>query len=204
MAHDKAPQDPVIYTHKDFGQSYFATNLPNSYERMWMVARAINFDIDGYNRSYNSADRAQKKRYSKNFLRLVDSPINYVYWHTLKYWQNGTFRFLPMFWLLSFGTAWWVSGGNNYRGSIHTAIENVARGHQQWEHPTEHFTYNKNLTLLFHEHEFMMDKGLVSQKAAPPYPKFVRLNFYARDQNLRKYFAHRERREVNPFTGKPN
>jgi hypothetical protein len=54
-----------------------------------------------------------------------------------------------------------------------------------------------------HEHEFMMDKGLVSQKAAPPYKKFCKLNHYTRDQNYRKYLAYRERRGVDLFTGRP-
>ena len=63
MAYDKPPQDPIVYTHQDFGAAYFDANLPNSYERMWMVARAINFDFHNYNKFYSNPDRASKKRF---------------------------------------------------------------------------------------------------------------------------------------------
>lgn len=203
MAHDKAPFDPVILQHKDFGAAYFETNLPNSYERMWMVARAINFDFDNYNKLYSTPDIATKKRYSKNFFRFLDSPVNYVYWHSIRHWMNGSFRFLPLYWGLCYGLTWWVSGAALYKSSAHAQLEKVYRGNVSTEAPVEHFTYNKNLTLFFHEHEFMMDKGLVSQKSVPPFAKFVRLNNFVRDQNFRKYFAHRERRGADLFTGKP-
>mgnify|MGYP000005050883 CR=1 FL=1 len=204
MAHDRFPENPVVFTHKDFGAANFDANLPNSYERMWMVCRAINFDLDNYNKLYANPDVALKKRYSKNFLRFAESPLNYLYWHTLRYWQNGTFKLLPFYFSITVLATWWISGSNNYRGSVHTALERTYEGHQQYEFPIETFSFNKKLTLQFHEHEFMMDKGMISQKAAPPYPKFARINNYVRDQNLRKYFAHRERRDVDPFTGKPN
>ena len=173
MAYERPPQDPIVYTHQDFGAAYFDANLPNSYERMWMVARAINFDLGNYNKFYSNPDRASKKRYLKNFLRFADGPLNYMFWHTVRYWQNGTFRMLPFYWLICFGGTWWVNGGNRYRGASHTAMENTFSGHSQWEFPTETFSFNKNLTALFHDHEFMMDKGMTSQKAAPPYPKLL-------------------------------
>jgi hypothetical protein len=94
-------------------------------------------------------------------------------------------------------------GKQNARNSQFSAFERVMKGHQQWEFPVEVFSHNKNLGLLMHEHEFNMDKGLVSQKAAPPYKKFCKLNHYTRDQNYRKYLAYRERRGVDLFTGKP-
>jgi len=79
----------------------------------------------------------------------------------------------------------------------------VYKGHADVEVPIEYFTFNKSLTFFFHDHEFMMDKGLISGKAAPPLPRYCKLNTYTRDQNLRKYFAHRERRGADLFTGKP-
>jgi len=72
MAYDKAPVDPVVYTHKEFGASFFEGNLPNSYERMWMVMRAINFDVDNVNRLYLNPDRALRKRYLRNVFRALD------------------------------------------------------------------------------------------------------------------------------------
>jgi hypothetical protein len=203
MAYDKPPSDPVILSHKDFGAAYFEANLPNSYERMWMVARAINFDFDNYNKLYSTPDIATKKRYVKNAFRFFDSPLNYIYWHSIRYFQNGTFRFLPIYWGICFGSAWWFMGSTQYKASVGIQLEKVFKGKARTETPVEHFTFNKNLTLFFHEHEFMMDKGLVSQKSVTPQAKYVRLNNFVRDQNFRKYFAHRERRGADPFTGKP-
>lgn len=204
MAYDRPPDDPVVYTHRDFGAAYFEAALPNSYERMWMVARAINFDLGNYNKYYSNPDIASKKRYLKNFFRFADGPINYLFWHTLPYWQSGRFKLMPLYWGLCFLGTWWIVGGNNSRGATEKALERTYSGHQQWEFATETFSFNKNLTFLFHEHEFNMDKGMISQKSAAPYPRFARLNNYVRDQNLRKYFAHRERRGVNLFSGKPS
>jgi hypothetical protein len=170
---------------------------------MWMVARAINFDVENYNRVYNTADRALKKRYSKNFIRLVDNPFAYMFWHSRPYMQSGAFKFLPFFWFITIGVTWWEMGKMNYRNSLFTAYEGVMSGHRQWEFPVEVFNHDKSNSLLMHEHEFMMDKGLVSQKAAPPYKKFCKLNHYTRDQNYRKYLAYRERRGVDLFTGRP-
>ena len=48
MDQDKPPYNPIVHTHKDFGASFFVENVPNGYERMWMVARAINFDVENY------------------------------------------------------------------------------------------------------------------------------------------------------------
>merc|ERR1719264_665791 len=63
-----------------------------------MVARAINFDVENYNRAYNAPDRALKKRYSKNFIRFVDNPLAYTFWHARPYMESGAFKFLPFFW----------------------------------------------------------------------------------------------------------
>lgn len=181
MDSDKPPYDPVVHTHKDFGASFFVENVPNGYERMWMVARAINFDVENYNRAYNAPDRALKKRYSKNFIRFVDNPLAYTFWHARPYMESGAFKFLPFFWFCTIGLTWWNLGKRLYRSSAFESHERVFSGHQQWEAPTEQFTYNKNLSLYVHEHEFMMDKGLVSQKAAPPMTRFVKLNTFTRD-----------------------
>lgn len=203
MAQDKAPSDPLVYTHRDFGAAYFVVNLPNSYERMWMVARAINFDVENYNKIYNNPDRAMKKRYIRNFIRFLDQPLSYVYWHSLPYWRSGTIRFLPLYWAFCFIGTWWVMGSTLYQGAVDRSREAVRAGHKRYETPVEEKSWSHYNAMLFHEHEYSMDKGMVSQKGAPPYPKFCRLNYHVRDQNLRKYFAHRERRGVDPFTGKP-
>ena len=71
MSVDKPPYDPVIYSGKDIGASGFQVGLPNSMERMWMVARAINFDFSNYNKLHSTPDRALKKRYLKNVFRLL-------------------------------------------------------------------------------------------------------------------------------------
>ena len=203
MAVDKAPENPYVYTHRDFGAAYFVRNLPNSYERMWMVARAINFDVENYNKIYNVPDRAMKKRYIRNFLRFVDQPLQYTYWHSLPYFRSGTIRFLPLYFAVCFVGTWWVTGSTLYQNAVDRARERVRDGHERYETPVEHRSFSHFQAMLFHEHEFSMDKGLISQKGVPPYPKFCRLNTYVRDQNYRKYFAHRERRGVDPFTGKP-
>lgn len=110
MASDKPPVDPDFYTHKEFGAAFFDVTLPNSYERMWMVMRAINFESDKYNRVYNVADKALKRRYLRNFFRLVDNPIGYVFWHSRPYFESGAIKLMPMFWAFSFFATFWYMG----------------------------------------------------------------------------------------------
>mmetsp|Transcript_30983 Transcript_30983/g.30639 ORF Transcript_30983/g.30639 Transcript_30983/m.30639 type:complete len:173 (+) Transcript_30983:114-632(+) len=170
---------------------------------MWMVGRAINFDFTNYNKFYSNPDKGTKNRYLKNFMRFVDSPINYVFWHTLPYWQTGKFKFLIAWWMVTYGGVFLISGRLRTQASAMDAGESTYQGHTQWEFPVETYSQSKMMTFYFHDHEYNGDKGKISQKAALPNQKFCRLNNYVRDQNFRKYFAHRERREVDPFTGAP-
>ena len=150
MAQDKAPSEPLIYTHRDFGAAYFVTNLPNSYERMWMVARAINFDVENYNKIYNNPDRGMKKRYLRNFIRFVDQPLSYLYWHSLPYWRSGTIRFLPLYFSFCFIGTWWVMGSTLYQGSVDRAREEVRGGHKRYENPMEEKSFSHFNAMLFH------------------------------------------------------
>lgn len=203
MAYDKPPQDPIVFTHRDIGAAGFNVSLPNSYERMWMVGRAINFDMTNYNKLYSNPDKALKKRYMKNVMRLIDNPLSYIIWHSYPYLRSGKIKILPLYFFIMYGSAFLANGRQRHQGATLTAYEKMWAGHERFEYPVEVHSKNHNLAFNFHDHEFSANKGMVSQKAAPPFHKFVRLNNYVRDQNLRKYFAHRELRGVDPFTGKP-
>ena len=203
MAYDRPPENPIVYTHKDFGSAFFDQNLPNSNERMFMICRAINYDLGNYNKLYSTPDYAQRRRYLKNAGRFLDNPIAYVLWKSGPYWLSGKLRVLPVWWALTYVSTWWFAGKTFAKAAKEVAIDKVYMGHQATEVSVEAFSYSRLLTLFFHESEGNASKGLISSKNYPPLPQFCRLNYHVRDQNLRKYFAHRERRGADPFTGKP-
>jgi hypothetical protein len=98
---------------------------------------------------------------------------------------------------------WWVSGSHLADVAKLGAREDVFQGHAKAEHGKETFTYERTLTQHFKHTEGNATKGLVSNLNVKPSPIFCRLNYHVRDQNYRKYFAHRERRGADLFTGKP-
>jgi len=203
MAYDKAPENPIVYTHKEFGAAYFDRSLPNAYERMFMICRAINFDFDNYNKNYSSPDVASKRRYVRNFFRFADHPVRYIFWKILPYLKSGKLRFLPVYWFTIYMSGFWYAGESLAFSSRGNARENVYSGHALMEHGKETFNYERTSSLFFHHSEGNATKGLTSNISVPPSPMFCRINNYVRDQNLRKYFAHRERRGADLFTGQP-
>ena len=203
MAYEKPSENPIVYTHKDFGAAYFERTLPNAYERMFMICRAINYDLGNYNKLYSNPDLASKRRYMRNLFRFLDHPISYVIWKSAPYVQSGKIRVLPLFWTLTYLGTWWISGKVFARSNFQEAVENVYEGHQFVEVANEEFGNSRMYTMYFHESEGNGAKGMISSKNYPPMPIFCRLNYHIRDQNLRKYYAHRERRGADLFTGKP-
>lgn len=203
MAYEKPTEDPIVYTHRDFGSAFFERNVPNATERMFMVCRAINFDLGNYNKLYSSPDVSQRRRYMKNVFRLLDHPTSYIFWKTLPYFQSGKLRFLPVYWGLMYSFAFWTAGKEFAKAAHLAAMEKTLEGHTMHEEVLEEFTNDRMSSMFFHETEGNAGKGLMSSKNYPPLAIFCRLNTHVRDQNLRKYFAHRERRGANLFTGKP-
>lgn len=203
MAYEKPSENPIVYTHKDFGAAFFDRSLPNAYERMFMICRAVNYDMTNYNKLYSTPDLANKRRYLKNFFRFVDHPLRYIVWKVLPYLKSGKIRTFPAFWFMCYIGGWWFAGSAFAKSAAREARERVYEGHDAIESPIEEFSYSRMSTLYFHESEGNAAKGLVSGKNYPPMASFCRLNYHIRDQNLRKYFAHRERRGADLFTGKP-
>lgn len=203
MAYEKPSDNPIVYTHKDFGAAFFDRALPNSYERMFMICRAINYDLTNYNKLYSTPDLANRRRYMRNLFRLADHPVRYVFWKTLPYWQSGKLRMFPVFWFCCYIGGWWFAGSAFAKSAKRQAMEEVYEGHRSIETGIEEFSNSRMLSLYFHESEGNSAKGMLSAKSYPPMPFFCRLNYHIRDQNLRKYFAHRERRGADLFTGKP-
>ena len=203
MAYEKPSENPIVYTHKDFGAAFFEQNLPNAYERMYMVCRAINFDLGNYNKLYSTPDYPNKRRYVRNVFRLLDHPFAYLFWKTKPYFDSGKIRMFPFYWGLTLFMTWWVSGHTFARNAQARAVEDTYEGHANSENSIEVFDNSRMLGLFFHNSEGNSSKGLISNKCFPPLPFFCRLNYHIRDQNFRKYFAHRERRGVDLFTGKP-
>lgn len=203
MAYDKAPENPIVYTHKEFGAAYFDRSLPNAYERMFMICRSINYDFDNYNKNYSTPDVATKRRYWRNFFRFLDHPMRYFFWKSKPYFLSGKIRFFPMYWFVLYIGTWWQAGGHLASAAHQVANENVYSGKAQFEFTNETFTYDRTQAMHFHHSEGNASKGLMSNLSVPPSSVFCRLNYHVRDQNYRKYFAHRERRGADLFTGKP-
>ena len=203
MAYEKPSENPIVYTHKEFGAAFFDQALPNANERMFMICRAINYDFDNYNKNYRSPDVANKRRYMRNVFRFLDNPIRYIFWKIQPYLQSGKIRMLPFYWFTTFIGTWWIAGAELAENSKMIQIENVKQGFSEKEHKTEIFTYDRILTQNFNHSEGNATKGLASNLNVAPSPMYCRLDYHIRDQNFRKHFAHRERRGADLFTGKP-
>jgi hypothetical protein len=203
MAYDKPTEDPIMYTHRDFGAANFDRSLPNAYERMFMICRAINFDLGNYNKLYSTPDYPSKRRYIKAVFRFLDNPISFLGSELRPYFLSGKIRMLPFYWFLTMGFTWWFVGRYMGRTAELIAIDQVYSGHKAIETPVENFSGSKLLSMLFHHTEGNAAKGMISSKNVLPSPLFCRLNYHIRDQNIRKYIAHRERRGADVFTGKP-
>jgi hypothetical protein len=203
MAYEKPSENPIVYTHKDFGAAFFDRALPNAYERMFMISRAINYDMTSFNKLYSTPDYGNRRRYLKNAFRFFDHPIRYVFWKMLPYWASGKLRMFPLYWAALYLPAWWISGSTFARIGRVQAAEDVYEGHKHIETSVEEFSNSRMLSLWFHESEGNAAKGMISSKNYPALNIFCRINYHVRDQNLRKYFAHRERRGADLFTGKP-
>ena len=152
---------------------------------------------------YSNPDLAQKRRYMKNVFSFLDHPLSFIHWKLRPYYKSGRIRGLIAYWLFLYLGSWWIAGHALAVEAKYKAVYKVREGHELVESPVEVFSDTKLHGQRFTHSEGNAERGMISDKNLPPLHSLCRLNFHIRDQNIRKYIAHRERRGADVFTGKP-
>ena len=161
--------------------------------------RALAKQTDGdfgkfVNTTQKPRDTAQRWRAFKNIARFFKNPLGYMYWKTEPFHKAGRVRFLwcmAVFHCYSSFILWVLVKNKKEKMIDHWRWRN---GEQNAMHGTmnrdRRFPVNriKNYVRYSNFHQVRRNKRL----------SMIHLNWWCRDQNFRKYFEMRKKKDIRP------